>query len=312
MLPNMCVWWTSKYRPGFPTSCILSRLACVVRLLSLFAMVSLLGACSAIKLAYNQAPDLTYWWLDGYFDFNDQQTPKLRDDLARFFAWHRSTELHKTADLLAHAAHLSAGDITEQQACRVYAMARVLVDNLTNQALPVLAELAPSITPEQIDHLKRKYAKNVDEFKRDHMDGNAAGREAKRLKQSVERSEMLYGKLEEAQVQTVRQVLARSPFDAGAALKERERRQRELIEVLVGLSAAKASLATSQHALRVYFQRVWESPDPEYRIYSQRLTTHACQGFASIHASTSPAQRANAVKVLKAYEADLRSLAGSR
>ena len=82
--------------------------------------------------------------------------------------------------------------------------------------------------------------------------------------------------------------------------------------LVVGLSAAKASLATSQHALRVYFQRVWESPDPEYRIYSQRLTTHACQGFASIHASTSPAQRANAVKVLKAYEADLRSLAGSR
>ncbi len=293
--------------PNLPTMA-----SAAIRLMALGLAAWLLTACSAVRIAYNQAPDLSYWWLDGYFDFNDQQTPRVREHLITFFAWHRSTELHKTADLLAHAAHLSAGDITEQQACQVYAMARVLIENLTHQALPALAELAPTITPAQVDHLKRKYAKNVDEFKRDHMDGDGAGREAKRLKQSVERSEMLYGKLEELQVQAIRQVLARSPFDAGAALKERERRQRELIDVLVGLSAAKASPATSQHALRVYFQRVWESPDPEFRTYWQRLTTHACQGFASIHARTTAAQRANAVKVLKAYEADLRSLAGSR
>jgi hypothetical protein len=42
-----------------------------------------LAGCSAIKLAYNQAPDLTYWWLDGYFDFNGQQSPKVRDELAK-------------------------------------------------------------------------------------------------------------------------------------------------------------------------------------------------------------------------------------
>ncbi|NJM42905.1 MAG: hypothetical protein HC858_00880 [Brachymonas sp.] len=125
---------------------------------------TLLTACSAIKLAYNQAPDLTYWWLDGYFDFNEQQTPKVRDELAKLFVWHRTNELPKTAALLQEAAKLMPGEINATQACLLYGQVRGLVDNVTSQALPALAELAPTITPEQIDHLKRKYAKNAEEF----------------------------------------------------------------------------------------------------------------------------------------------------
>ena len=290
----------------------MSKFICIVRLAALIIAASLLSACSAVKLVYNQAPDLTYWWLDGYFDFNDQQTPKVRDELTKLFAWHRSSELPKTADLLAQAALLAPGDITAGQACRFYEQGRALVDNVTNQALPALAALAPTITPDQIDHLKRKYAKNAEEFKRDFVNASAANRETRRLKQSVDRSEMLYGKLEDAQIAVIKQMLADSSFSAQASIQERERRQRELLDLLTSLSAAKASPASSEHALRVYFQRVWDSPDPAYRTYVQRMTAQACQSFASIHASTTPAQRANAVKVLKGYEADLRALAANK
>jgi hypothetical protein len=275
-------------------------------------MASLLSACSAIKLAYNQAPDLSYWWLDSYFDFNDQQTPIVRDELTKLHAWHRSSELPKTADLLAQAAQLAPGEISAGQACRMFEQGRALIDKLTEQALPSMALLVPTLTPEQIEHLKRKYAKNAEEFKREFVRGSAQEREAKRLKRSLDRSEMLYGKLEEAQIAALRQVLAQSAWDAEISTKERDRRQRELLELLTQLSSAKASAASSQHALRLYFQRVWESPDPQYRAYAQRMTAQACQGFASLHASTTAAQRANAVKVLKSYETDLRSLAASR
>jgi Family of unknown function (DUF6279) len=284
----------------------------VFRLCALIIAASLLTGCSAIRLAYNQAPDLTYWWLDSYVDFNDQQTPKVRDELTRLFAWHRASELPKTADLLARAAELMPGELSAQQACRLYDQARVLIDNVANQALPTLGELAPTITPEQITHLQRKYAKNTDEFRRDFMSARTESGEAKRLKRSVDRSEMLYGKLDESQIAAIKQVLAASSFDAAFSLRERQRRQQELLEILSGLSSAKGSAATSQHALRGYFQRAWESPDPAYRAYAQRLTQQACQSFASIHASTTAAQRANAVKVLKGYEADLRALAAAK
>ncbi len=290
----------------------MSRFIRLSRSVALIIAISLLGACSAVKLAYNQAPDVTYWWLDGYFDVNEQQTPKLRDELSRLFAWHRASELPKTADLLAQAAQRMAGEISADQACRVVDQGRRLIDNVISQAMPALADLAPTITPAQIEHLKRKYAKNTDAFERDFMQGSAQSRQAKRLTQAINRSEMLYGKLQEPQIAVIQQMVASSPFDAATSLKERQRRQQEMILMLTQLSAAQASPANAAKALREYVQRTWESPEPTYRAYALRMTQQACQSFASVHASTTPAQRANAVKVLKGYETDLRALAAQR
>ena len=274
--------------------------------------VTLLSACSAIKLAYNQAPDLAYWWLDGYFDFNEQQTPKVRDELSKLFAWHRTNELPKTAAVLADAAKLMPGEINGTQACLLYGQVRGLIDNVSDQALPALAELAPTITPEQIDHLKRKYAKSNEEYTRDFIAGNAKDRQDRSLKRSIERSESLYGRIDEAQIVVIKRLVNDSAFDAALSLKERTRRQQELIERLNSLASSKASPSAAQQSLREYIARSWQSPDPAYRAYVEKLTQQSCKGFASIHNSTTAIQRAKAVQVLKGYEQDLRTLAASK
>jgi Family of unknown function (DUF6279) len=274
--------------------------------------VTLLSSCSAIKIAYNQAPDLAYWWLDGYFDFNEQQTPKVRDALTQLFAWHRTHELPKTADLLAQAAKLMPGDINATQACLMYGQVRGLIDHVSDQALPALAELAPTITPEQIEHLKRKYAKSNEEYSRDFLRSNAKERLDNSLKRSIDRSESLYGRMEEAQITVIKRLVNDSTFDAAFSLRERTRRQQELIERLNTLASSKASPAAAQQSLREYIARSWQSPDPAYRAYVEKLTQQSCQGFASIHNSTTAIQRAKAVQVLKGYEQDLRTLAAAK
>ena len=290
----------------------MSKFITSIRLVCLIITATLLTSCSAIKLAYNQAPDLTYWWLDGYFDFNEQQTPKVRDELAKLFAWHRTQELPKTAALLQDATKLMPGEINATQACLLYGQVRGLVDNISNQALPALSELAPTITPEQIDHLKRKHAKNNEEYSRDYIKGNAKDHLDKSLKRSIERSESLYGKLDEAQITVIKRLVSETAFDAALSLKERTRRQQELIERLQTLAASKASAGTAQQSLREYIARSWNSPDPAYRAYVEKLTQQSCQGFASIHNSTTSTQRAKAVQVLKGYEQDVRTLAAAK
>ena len=37
----------------------------------LLLFTTLLSGCGALRLAYGQAPDLVYWWLDGHADFTD-------------------------------------------------------------------------------------------------------------------------------------------------------------------------------------------------------------------------------------------------
>ncbi|MFM8901356.1 MAG: hypothetical protein ACKOF9_15630 [Burkholderiales bacterium] len=45
----------------------------------------LLAACSAARLGYGQGPTLAYWWLDGYVDFNEAQSLRVREDLINIY-----------------------------------------------------------------------------------------------------------------------------------------------------------------------------------------------------------------------------------
>jgi hypothetical protein len=275
-------------------------------------VLAILPACSAIKIAYNQAPDLTYWWLDSYIDFNSQQTPKARDEITRLYAWHRSSELPKVAALL-HKAHTQLhGHITPAQACELYSQGRSLVEAIADKALPTMAELAPSLTSEQLQHLERKYEKNNEESLRDSQKGTAEERAAQRLKQGIERSEMLYGKLDEPQIAAVKRAIQKSSFDVELNRKERLRRQQDALETLGKLANDKAGPQQALVMLRDYMTRVTASPDPLYRAYADSMQKEGCASFAAVHASTTQEQRAKAVQTLKGYEADLRALASQK
>jgi Family of unknown function (DUF6279) len=280
--------------------------------LLIMLVMALLPACSAIKIAYNQAPDLTYWWLDSYVDFNSQQTPKARDEIARLFAWHRSSELPKVAALLHKAHTLMHGNITPAQACGLYSQGRSLVEVIADKALPTIADLAPSLTSEQLHHLERKYEKNNEENLREYQKGSAEERAARRLRQGIERSEMLYGKLDEPQIAAIKSAIQKSSFDVEQNRKERLRRQQDALEMLGKLANEKSSPQQAQTLLRDYMTRVTSSPDPLYRAYSDSMLKEGCASFAAVHASTTHGQRTKAMQTLKGYEADLLALAAQK
>jgi Family of unknown function (DUF6279) len=275
-------------------------------------VTALLPACSAIKIAYNQAPDLTYWWLDSYVDFNSQQTPRARDEITRLFAWHRSSELPKVAALLHKMHTLMHDNITPAQACGLYNQGRSLVEAIADKALPTLADLAPSLTSEQLHHLERKYEKNNEENLREYQKATAEERAARRLKQGIERSEMLYGKLDEPQIAAIKTAIQKSSFDGEHSRKERLRRQQDALEMLGKLANEKSSPQQAQTLLRDYMTRVTSSPDPLYRAYADSLLKEGCASFAAVHASTTHGQRSKAVQILRGYEADLRALAAQK
>ncbi len=275
-------------------------------------VLALLPACSAIKIAYNQAPDLTYWWLDSYFDFNGQQTPKLRDEINKLFAWHRANQLPKVASLLQKTQAQLPGAVSSEQACAVFDEVRGLYEAIIDKGLPAVTELATSVDTEQLQHLQRKYQKNNDAYVRDYITGKPEERDAKRLKQAVQRSEMIYGKLDELQVAAIQRAIQKSSFNAVLGLKERQRRQKDAVDVLTKLSSEKPPTQQVQAALRAYLERSTKSPDPVYRAYGEKMVKESCDSFAAVHASTSAEQRAKAVIALKSYEADMRLLAAQR
>ena len=277
--------------------------------------LSVLGGCSAIRLAYNNAPELGYWWLDGYADFDESQAPQVRDGLYRLQQWHRRTELPRIANLLQRVQRMAAADIDGAQACAVFGEARARFLALTEQAEPAVLALAQSLGPEQLLHIERKFAKTNAEWRADMLEGSPTERAEKRLQANLERSEQFYGKLLEPQLAVLRAALESSNFDPQTSYAERLRRQQDLLQTLRSLNregTGKADIATARVALRGYLDRALESPNPQYRAYSEKLIAGSCQRMALLHNSTSAEQRDRAVRRLAAYERDARELSGQR
>lgn len=274
----------------------------------LFATAVLLGACSALRFGYNQADELAYWWLDGYLDFNEAQTPRVRDALAQWHGWHRRTQLPDYAALLARARAEALAPTTPERVCQWWDDVRVRVDAAFDRAVPASAELMLSLTPDQLRHIERRYAKSNDEFRADFLQSDPVERRQESTRRAIERAESFYGRLDEPQRARIAKTVAESPFDAELWFAERRRRQHDALQMLRRLKPEAAGPDQAQAALRAYYEHALRSPRSEYARYAQALTQYNCSAAANLHNSVTPAQRAVLVGKLKGWEADIRSL----
>ena len=288
----------------------------IIGLLGLLAALLVLPGCSAVKLAYNNVPDLAYWWIDGYVDLNETQTPRVRDELGRLHQWHRSAELPRIADLLQKLQRMAPADTTPEQVCALFGDVRARVDALTTRAEPAAVALAMSLGAAQLTHLEEKYTKANLEWREEWSKGTDSERQARRLKSSIERGEQFYGTLEERQTAVLRNAIARAEFDPQLSYTERLRRQQDLLQTLRNVSATgpapRPGVAQATSALRAYLDRSINSPNPVYRAYSERSIQDSCRSIAQLHNATTPEQRERAVRRLAAYERDARELAAQR
>jgi hypothetical protein len=286
------------------------------RIIGLLLCVVMLQACSAIKLGYNNAPDLVYWWLDGYADLTERQSLKARDDLARLQQWHRASELPKIAELLQTAQMMAPGNASADQVCGFFVDVRARIDAVVARAEPAAVTLAMGLSAAQLARIEAKFAKTNAAWRDDWMTGTLAKQQAQRLKSAVERSEQFYGNLEERQVAVLHDFIASSDFDAQISYAERLRRQQDLIQTLRLTSAlsgeARPGVPQAAAALHAYLERAVSSPNPAYRAYLDKEIRDNCKAFAQLHNSTTPTQRERAVRRLAAYERDVRELASQR
>ncbi|RYY69168.1 MAG: hypothetical protein EOO24_51205, partial [Comamonadaceae bacterium] len=218
--------------------------------------MAMLAACSAIKLGYNSFDDVAYWWLDGYIDFTDEQSPQARAELARLQAWHRRDELPRFVELLGRLERMAPNSVTPQQACEVVTEVQDRLQQVADQAEPAVLALAATLTPEQLRHLARKYRSNNEKYRKESVHLPLAQQRDKRYEQMLDRIEMVYGKLDATQRRVLRQGIDQSTHDPQRVLAERMRRQQDLLQTLGRVTAPGGTPAATRDLLRGYLQRV--------------------------------------------------------
>lgn len=268
-----------------------------------------MSGCSALRIGYSTAPDLVYWWLDGYVDFDGGQTPRVREAIAQWFAWNRRVQVPDFAVLLNRAQAEVQADTTP---ARVRAWQDELAPRLRaafERIAPQAAELMLTITPRQIQHLEARYAKYNDEFRDDYLQPDPARRTRATLKRTVDRAEQLYGNLSDAQLAMISEMLARSPFDPEIWFAERQKRQQTVLQMLRQLREPGATREQALAALHDYADQLERSPRADYRRYVDALDDFNVAFAARLQNSTSPEQRRTAAAKLGGWADDLRAIA---
>jgi hypothetical protein len=279
--------------------------------LALFLALTLPG-CSALKLGYNNAPEISYWWLDGFFDFNSEQSSQLRKELNTVQAWHRQSELVAYVKTLEKLQRMTPGNVTPDQVCEVYGEVKPRFQALIDQTEPIMVSMAPTLKPEQIVHLSRQLDKRSEKWREEWLDGSLTERRERRVKQWVDRTEMLYGRLEEPQLALLKSQVANSSFDAASSYRESQRRHQDALQTFRKINSEKADGAKVRSEIRGLLDRSMNSPDAAYRAQMDKLTQENCKALASLHNTTTAAQRQKAKNVLEGYGADALTLMQQR
>ena len=213
----------------------------MARILVLLAAL-LVAGCSATRFAYNNADAFLRWQATRYLDVEGAQSEELDARIAAFVAGHRENALPEYARLATEARKRLARGLSREDLVWGYDSAQTQLREALRAGAGEISGLLDQMTPEQIEHVERRFAEGNRKFAREYLSGTAEERRRRRLNRNLERLEEWFGGLSDVQVERVRQYSERAPFTEGLRDRERKRLQVEFIAML-RTRTARAGLA---------------------------------------------------------------------
>jgi hypothetical protein len=274
------------------------------------AFAILLAACSSLRLAYNNADTLLYWWLDNYVDFEGEQKAEVKRDIDDFFRWHRKTQLQDYVQLLQKAQRQLRGNPTQADLMADYVDIRDRTEALLLRSAPNIADMALSLKPEQLATMEKKFAKNNAEFRKKNMKGDAQDQNKFRYKKSMEQFELWFGSFSREQEAIIRKASDARPLDNGLWLDERMKRQGRILALARKIMTEQPSrqVATQwiEELVRASFDRLAAS---ERKPFFDAYTQSTLELVHTVVRIATPEQKAHAQKRMDGWIKDLNTLA---
>ena len=275
-------------------------------------MSVILTGCSAVRLGYNNLPDIASWWLDSYIDFSDTQGPQAKAALQKLQTWHRKEELPAIAELLVQAQTLAPQNITPEQACKIWEGAQVRIESFIQESSRLAAPVVSQLSAKQLKHLEKEWASRNEDWKKQWLQGTPDSRIKKRVDLAAERFNSFYGDLNLEQRQVLKQQFLQSTWSPEASYQRRLKRQQEQLIALQAMSSEITKpampLAQVEKSLQSLILQSVRPKDAGDLSKQLQLEQQACQNLAQLHNTMSPAQRLKAQRKLKDYETDVREL----
>ena len=270
-----------------------------------------LAACSAARLGYSNGEFLSYWWLDGYVDFDAEQRPWVKHRIADLFAWHRSTQLQDYRRFLLREQERLRHEVSTADVLASYDEFGARAKTLVDQIVPDLADLALSLQSQQIAHIEQKFKSNSETFRKQYLRGDVEQRQRFRYKKAMEQAEYWFGDFSDEQERAIRIASNARPLNNEIWMADRLHRQSELIALLKRIEAEKPARDVVIALLRQYIDVNYfsHSASPEFTAFFQGYRAGSAGLTALIINLATPAQKARAHKKVQQWIDDFTLLA---
>lgn len=170
-------------------------------LLLLLILSVLLGACSSVSLAYRNLDWLIPWRLNDYLTLSSEQKAWLKPRIQAHLAWHCSTELPHTLDLLQQARTLlqHPGAPEPEQFTAQLGEFDAALKRIAVQVAPTAIGLLQGLNPKQVAELQAAIDEDNQEDRQDFLEPDLAVQITERAERMEERLRPWFGRLSEAQ-----------------------------------------------------------------------------------------------------------------
>lgn len=274
-------------------------------------LLALLGACSSLRLAYNNGDTLLFWWLDAYVDLTSDQKPAVKSDIGDLFRWHRKTQLQDYVQILRTGQRQLQGTPSVADLQADYREARARAETVLMKAVPDIAELALKLTPAQIDAMEKKFDKNNRDFRKKNMKGDRIEQMKFRYKKSMEQFELWFGDFSREQEAIIRKASDARPLDNELWLDERMRRQQSILNLARKIQQERPTQAVAEGWIRDLLKELFdrqEKPSDRKAFFDAYLAANL-EFVHTVTSITTPVQKEHANKQIQEWIDDLNALA---
>ena len=285
----------------------------------------LISSCSFIKTGYNNAPKLTIWWLNDYFNLTPTQTHTLEPVLNNLHNWHRQQQLPEIITLLNSMQTIFASDnVTADAVCKQVQAFKSSIYTLQIETIPIIIKLAPTLSHQQIARFLIKLDKRAEKWKSQWWQESEREQLAARFDKAEDLAEKVYGDLSNDQLTLLKTQLAQANFNPATSFNEILRRNTDAVTILKALqNESKSTEHTNDSDILQFagqsqeikakivqagFDRMQKSPEIAYFQYTKKMAEHSCETIANLHATTSIEQKLHAKKWLENYIVQLSAL----
>jgi len=277
-----------------------------LRLLALLLVLLGLGACSTVKIAYNQADHVAAWAVDDYFDLSSEQRQLFKVHFDRFHAWHRATQLPDYATLLESAQQRVRAGVTQTDAEWVAQAVQDRFQTMVRHAYKDMAHLLSQLRDEQLLVARREFEKRNRKYAKAIGVGASADEQRRlRARRHVERIEQWSGPLDSTQAAKLRELSRALPLLTEQRYQERLRRQNEFLALLQQRKSTEAFAPR----LRDWLLAWDRTRSADYQAEYTQFVEASARMYVTLFNLLTPEQRQHVGAVMQRYQDNFRELA---